>query len=268
MQISRKVEHMSSTSFREFVGEALKIVKGADAEGIPLRLMGALAVSYHCPKYRHYHEAMDRTPTDIDFASYSKFKNKLTEYLQTLGYKTDSMMMSYPSYAEGKRYMYVGKVHVDVFFDELKMCHRIDWSKRLEADDPTIPLADIVLEKLQIVEINPKDIKDLIILFLEHDVGETDKETLNGAYIADLLSKEWGFYYTATTNLGKVVSLIDEYIKLPDDEKDTVKKRVEKLLNMIESRPKTMGWKMRSRVGTKQKWYTEVEEDRGALKIE
>ncbi len=259
---------MSSNSFREFVGEAVKIVKGADQRGIPLRLMGALAVSYHCPKFSHYHEKMERTPTDMDFASYSKFKGELTEYLQTLGYNTDAMMMSYPSYAEGKRYMYVGKIHVDVFFDELKMCHRIDWSKRLESDKPTIPLADIVLEKLQIVQINPKDIKDLIILFLEHDVGETDEEMLNGEYISDLLSKDWGFYYTSTTNLDKVSKLMDDYIKLPEDERNTVKQRIGKLLNMIERHPKTMGWKIRSRIGAKQKWYTEVEEDRGVLRIE
>jgi hypothetical protein len=259
---------LSSNSFPEFISEAIKMVNGAEEKGITLRLMGALAVNYHCPTFRHYHEKMDRTPTDIDFASYSKYKSKLSEYLQTLGYQTDSMMMSYPSYAEGKRYMYVGKIHVDVFFDELKMCHRIDWSKRLEADTPTIPLADIVLEKLQIVEINAKDIKDLIILFLEHEVGDTDKESVNGNYIADLLSKDWGFYYTSTTNLNKVSKLMDEYIKLPEHERNVVRQRIDKLLEMIDSHPKSMGWKMRSKIGTKQKWYAEVEEDRGVLKIE
>ncbi len=258
----------SSNSFDDFVNEALKIVKAADEHGITLRLMGALAVSYHCPKYRHYHEKMDRTPTDIDFASYSKLKNKLTEFLQTLGYKTDPMMMSLPTYAEGKRYIYYGNVHVDVFFDELKMCHRIDWNGRLNVDSPTIPLADIVLEKLQIVEINPKDIKDLIILFLEHDIGETDSEMINGKYISELLSKDWGFYYTSTMNLGKVTNLLSEYVDLPETEANIVRSRVDKLLKMIEDRPKSMGWKMRSRIGTKQKWYTEVEEDRGTIRIE
>jgi len=177
-------------------------------------------------------------------------------------------MMSFPSYAEGKRYMYFGKVHVDVFFDELRMCHRIDWIKRLEVDKPTIPLADIVLEKLQIVEINPKDIKDLIILFLEHDVANADNETINGKYIAELLSKDWGFWYTSTMNLNKVLTLMNEYIQLPEDESKRVKERVNKLLTMIENQPKSMGWKMRSRMGTKQKWYMEVEEDRGTIKIE
>lgn len=259
---------MTPTSFQEFVSEGVKIVNGAEEQKIALRLMGALAVSHHCPKYRHLHEKMDRVPTDIDFASLSKHKEKLTTFLGGLGYKVDLQLMNYPTYAEGKRYMYFGDVHVDVFFDELKMCHRIDWSKRLEVDTPTIPLADIVLEKLQIVEINPKDIKDLIILFLEHDVGGIDKETINGKYISELLSKDWGFWYTSTMNLNKLLNLMNEYIQLPEDESKSVRDRVNKLLTMIENQPKSMGWKMRSRVGTKQKWYMEVEEDRGTIKIE
>jgi len=258
----------SPSSFAEFVDEGVKIVNNAEEQKITLRLMGALAVSHHCPKYRHLHEKMDRVPTDIDFASISKQKEQLTSFLKNLGYNVNQQMMSFPSYAEGKRYMYFGKVHVDVFFDELKMCHRIDWSKRLEVDKPTIPLADIVLEKLQIVEINPKDIKDLIILFLEHEVASADNETINGKYIAELLSKDWGFWYTSTMNLNKLLNLMNEYIQLPEDENKLVRDRVNKLLTMIENQPKSMGWKMRSRVGTKQKWYMEVEEDRGTIKIE
>jgi hypothetical protein len=259
---------MSTNSFNDFVSEAVGIAQSAEERGITLRLMGALAVSYHCPKFRHYHEKMDRTPTDIDFASHSKHRSKLTEFLGTLGYKTDTLSMNYPSYAEGKRCIYYGKVHIDVFFDELRMCHTIDWRKRLEVDSPTIPLADIVLEKLQIVEINPKDIKDLILLFLEHDVGAVDQEIINGEYISGLLSKDWGFYYTSTMNLNKTLSLMKQYIQLPEEEEKIVRERVQKLIDMIEKQPKSMGWKMRSRVGTKQKWYMEVEEDRGVLKIE
>jgi hypothetical protein len=259
---------MALSSFRDFIEEATSIVKGAGERGIPLKLMGALAVSLHCPKYGHFHEKMERAPTDIDFASYSEFKSKLTTFLQSLGYKTDVRMMSFPAYAEGKRYIYQGKTQVDVFFDELRMCHTVSWRKRLEVDDPTIPLADIVLEKLQIVEINPKDIKDLILLFLEHDVGDVDEETINGKYIAELLSRDWGFYYTSTTNLKKLVNLTGQYSELSPDESRTVQGRVDKLVSMIEEQPKSMGWKMRSRVGTKQKWYTEVADDYRVLKIE
>jgi hypothetical protein len=99
-------------------------------------------------------------------------------------------------------------------------------------------------------------------------VGDNDKETINGKYIAELLSKDWGFWYTSTTNLSKVLNLANEYIKLSEEDGKLMKERVNKLVEMIEKQPKSMGWKMRSRMGTKQKWYTEVEEDRGVIKIE
>ena len=108
---------MTLSSFQEFVSEGVKIVNNAEEHKITLRLMGALAVSHHCPKYRHLHEKMDRVPTDIDFASLSKHKEKLTAFLGGLGYKVDPQLMSFPTYAEGKRYMDFGEVHVDVFFD-------------------------------------------------------------------------------------------------------------------------------------------------------
>jgi len=259
---------MPSPSFREFVDEALAIVQAAEKQALTLRLMGALAVSVHCPKYSRYHEQMDRVPTDIDFAALSNQKQKLTDFLENLGYRTNPILMSLPSYAEGKRFVFNGKTRVDVFLDELRMCHAIDWRRRLHVDNPTIPLADIILEKLQIVHINAKDIKDLIIIFLEHDVGASDQDTINALYVAKLLSKDWGFYYTATTNLNKTLELIDEYAKLPDDERSIATSRIRKLLNAIEKEPKTLGWKMRSRVGTKKQWYMDVVEDQVSMKVE
>jgi len=83
-----------------------------------------------------------------------------------------------------------------------------------------------------------------------------------------LFSKDWGFYYTSTMNLNKVKTRVGEYIKLPEDEVKTVQERVDKLLSMIQNQPKSMGWKMRSRIGTKQKWYTEVADDYRVLRIE
>ena len=256
------------STYRDIIDEALRIVSSAAKDHILLRVMGALAVNIHCPVYGNMLEKMERVPTDIDFASYARFKDKLANFLPALGYTTDTRLMRFPSYAEGNRQVYHGKTTVDIFFDGLNMCHTIDWSKRLDLDDPTIPLADIVLEKLQIVQINPKDVKDLIVLFLEHEIGNTDRDTVNKKYISELLCKDWGFYYTATTNLQKIAGSVDKYISLPDHELDKVLKRIEGLLQMIEKEPKSLAWKMRSRVGTKKQWYQDVEEMRESRKIE
>ncbi len=256
------------STYRDIIDEALRIVRSAGQDDILLRVMGALAVNIHCPTYGNLLEKMEGVPTDIDFASYTRFKDKLTRLLPMLGYTTDIRLMRFPSYAEGNRHVYHGKTTVDIFFDGLNMCHSIDWRKRLDLDDPTIPLADIVLEKLQIVQINSKDIKDLIVLFLEHEIDNTDRDTVNGKYISELLSRDWGFYYTATTNLEKIAGSVDKYVSLPDYERDKVLKRIKELLLIIEKERKSLAWKMRSRVGAKKQWYQDVEEMRGSAKIE
>src|SRR5207237_5396907 len=94
---------------------------------------------------------------------------------------------------------------VDIFMDELYYCHRIAFGGRLHVDSHTIPLAELLLEKMQIVELNEKDVKDTIVLLLEHDIGDGDDETVNGRLIADVLSDDWGFYHTVNMNLDRVV---------------------------------------------------------------
>jgi hypothetical protein len=154
---------------------------------------------------------------------------------------------------------------IDVFFDQLNMCHKIDFRNRLEIDFPTMPLAELMLEKMQIVEFTEKDAKDSIMLLREHNVGDKDSETINQGYIARLLSKDWGFYYTVTTNLKKMRdSFVDEFGKdhLSTEDGEDVKKKIDLLLARIEEEPKEMRWKMRARIGTKKLWYQEVESRR------
>ena len=125
-------------------------------------------------------------------------------------------------------------------------------------DSPTITLADFLLEKMQIVQLNDKDKIDTVVLLREHEIGDVDKETINAQYISKLLAKDWGFYYTVTTNLGK----IKEYAQSSMTEEDSrdVAAKADQLVQRIENEPKTTGWKMRARVGPKKKWYKDVEE--------
>ena len=149
--------------------------------------------------------------------------------------------------------------HVDVFLDRLEMCHKIEYKKRLEIDSPTVPLAELLLQKMQIVKISEKDIIDTTMLILAHEIGETDENTINAGYIAGILSKDWGFFFTVTTNLRKVASLMREFKVLKKEEKETVSSRIDELLQRIEDKPKSRSWKMRARVGTSKKWYKEVD---------
>ena len=113
---------------------------------------------------------------------------------------------------------------------------------------------------MQIVHINEKDLKDSIVLLAEHEVGDTDSEMVNGRYIAQLLSGEWGFWYTVTTNLKRLKDYIQERSDLDTGVKKTVVARIDNLLRRLDDEPKTFGWKMRARIGPSMMWYNEVEE--------
>jgi hypothetical protein len=244
----------------KYVRKGLEIVDVAKKKGIELRLLGAVAVKIQCPKLRRFHEdVMERHATDLDFIAYSRDRNKVKKLFDELKYapiKTVIPMEGRDLFLESE------DVKVDVFYDRLEMCHAIDFDRRLEIDYPAIAVADIILEKTQIVKINEKDMKDLVILFAEHELGSSDNHMINSSYISKILAKDWGFYYTVTTNLKLLKDQFLNKWKDPSVQEylDKVGPRVDELLRQIEMEPKSMGWKMRQSVGTKKKWYKDVEE--------
>jgi hypothetical protein len=164
---------------------------------------------------------------------------------------------------EGGRAIYENSgthLHIDIFYEKLDFCHEIKWSGRLEVDSPTIPLAELLLEKMQIVRINEKDVIDTIMLLLEHPLGDGDEETINMARVAHLCAAEWGLWRTLTMNLDKVQKLAMGYVQLGDEHKHHVVAQVTAALQRIEVEPKPMAWRLRARVGDRVKWYKDVEE--------
>ena len=181
------------------------------------------------------------------------YYDKLDDLLGEFGWKIGNWVWNKKQFAlmYNRRAFERNGIKMDVFFDELNMCHKIHLRERLKIDDFTIPLADLLLEKMQIVKINEKDVKDVIILLKEHVVGMNEnKETIDAEFIADLLSKDWGFYYTVTENLKKIRDhFLDNYQIFALKERTEVKQKIDKLLVTIEKKPKTLGWKMRESNG-------------------
>ena len=244
----------------KFEGELKRIIKASDEAGILLRVIGSLAFQMHCSEYGYIQEAMGRAYTDIDFAAYRKQTKEIKELMDGLGYteNREVFIMS-----EGERSIFDKPdtgLHVDVFYEKLDFCHVIRWEGRLEVDSPTIPLAEMLLEKMQIVQINEKDVIDTIMLLLEHPLGDIDKETINIKYIAELCSSDWGLWRTTTMNLDKVRQLAHGYEQLKDGQKAHVEGQVVSALERIESEPKSLAWRLRARVGDRVKWYKEVDE--------
>jgi len=237
-----------------------ELVAKADEHGATIRVLGALAFRIKCPDYKWMEYENERVLTDIDFVATMKEIDRVQDTFFDLGWEENQNVLRL--FGDKRRIFYhpTEPVHTDIFIDKLRFCHEIDFRGRLELDRPTITLADLLLEKLQIVEINRKDLIDVMMLLRQHDVSETegDNERIDGAYIARLLGSDWGFWRTATMNIGKVDGLADEYLGL--DEAPPVRKRLAVLSRLIDDRPKSMGWRIRSKVGDRVTWYREVEE--------
>jgi hypothetical protein len=247
----------------DFYAERTRILDALALKGnshIILRLIGALAFRTHCPQYGYIQEALGRVFTDIDFASYHHFFKDIRTFFSDLGYEEDKMVSRL--FSEVRLLFHDPQFgrHIDVFFDKLDFSHVIPLKGRLEVDSPTLPLAELFLEKMQIAQINEKDLIDTIMVLREHPVGNTDDETINCEVVCSLCASDWGLWRTVTGNLEVVAGFLDAYPQLTDEDRRVVGGRIEELRSRIDSYPKTARWKLRSRIGERVKWYKDVEE--------
>ena len=239
------------------------MVEKAQSEGISLRILGGLAVRLHCSEFLSLLQNLGRATqfADMDVITLAESQKRLEPFFKQNGFNPEPKMRRTPA-IWAYRHVYLrpdGKSSVDVFFDKLEMSHTIDLRQRLAVDSPTIPLADLLLAKLQIHEINEKDVKDAIVLIRAHEIADNDQESINEKYIAQLMSQDWGFYHTVTTNLRKTKLLLQDY-KIDQNDKNDVLSKIDRLLSRIESEPKTSMFRLRARIGEKKKWYNEVDE--------
>jgi len=227
---------------------------------IVMRLIGALAFRTHCPQFGYLQDALGRVFTDIDFATYSRHIKDVTRFLTELGYHEDKMVTRL--FGEGRMLFHEDKYgrHIDVFLDRLDFSHVLPLTGRLEVDTLTLPLAELLVEKMQIVQLNEKDLIDTIMLLREHSVGNSDNETINATVISHLAANDWGLWRTLTGNLAHVSERLDKYPQLTDDDRRVVRERINALLDLIESQPKTMRWKVGGICHERVKWYKDVEE--------
>jgi hypothetical protein len=247
----------------DFYSERTRIVDALaqdENKHVIMRLIGALAFRTHCPQFGYFQDKLGRKFTDIDFASYPRFGKDIRRILTELGYEEDKQVtqlfgdrrMVFHDPAFGR--------HIDVFYNLLDYCHPVSFIGRLEAEELTIPLAELLLEKMQIVQINEKDVIDSIMLLREHPIGDTDKETVNAAIICRILANDWGYWRTVTGNLKVLIEKLETYEGITDEDREVVRKRIAELEARIEAAPKSLKWKARAQIGERMKWYKDVEE--------
>jgi hypothetical protein len=254
------------------LAEALRIVDVANSRGLLLRLMGGMAVRAHAPDWTH---RTRRREVDLDFATRGKDRAAVYKLLEAEGYTPDKRHNAMFGGSQGWFVDVSRNRPVDVLVDKLEMCHRIDFDGRLERSSPTLPVADLLLSKLQIVKLNKKDLLDAMILLAEHPLAQDDgaADSREGAGTISLprilahTSNDWGWWRTVTGNLDKLEAYLATDVQPEDlDVGDGRQARLDPgpqirdLRAAIEAAPKSTKWKLRARVGEKMSWYQEPEE--------
>jgi hypothetical protein len=237
------------------VAEGTRIASAAFERGIPLRVLGGVAVAILCPS--SYRPPLRREYADIDLATTGPAREAVKGLMEELGYDEDREF----NVLHGHRRLYFwderNQRQVDVFVDEANLCHRINLRSRIEVVPLTLPLADLAVLKLQVVETNEKDYLDLCAIFADHDLTPGDTG-INSHYISELAASDWGLWRT----LGMVAERTEAFARQLDGftSADTVTDRLCRLRGEIDAAPKSRTWKLRSRVGDRKRWYELPEE--------
>jgi hypothetical protein len=272
LPILRPAMEAEPRTLEDPLAEALRIVAAADREGILLRLMGGMAVRAHAPDWTH---RTRRREVDIDFATRARDRKAAFALLEREGYSPDKRHNALFGQHQGYFVDEARRRPVDILVDKLEMCHRIEFGDRLAKSTPTLPVAELLLSKLQIVKINRKDVLDAIILLAEHPLGQDDGEVDSSRGLAAIslprilsfTSNDWGWWRTVTGNL----DVLSQYLDTDFTEADVdvgggrpvlfdPRAQVTALRAAIDGAPKSTRWKLRAAVGERQQWYVDPEE--------
>jgi hypothetical protein len=237
--------------------EATRVAAAIAKDGIPLRLIGGGAIYLRCPTARE--GTLHRAYADLDFVGLEEHGPRIRRFFESLGYEPDTWFnklhgrtrMLFWDQANGRQ--------ADVFLDRMTMCHVLEFRNRLEIDSQTLTLADLLLTKLQIVEMNRKDLVDLVALLVDHSIGDQDGEQINGAFIAHLTANDWGLHRTVTQNLQQVRQAAAEFRDVGGLPLET---QLDVLQALIDQASKSPAWRVRALVGERVRWYETPEEVR------
>jgi hypothetical protein len=244
----------------DIVAEAGRLLELANTEGVPLRVLGGVAIHLRAPVALP--PALTRTYADVDFVTAKGASAEVQRLLRGAGYEPQ---VAFNALHGTERLLFFDNENerqVDVFVGSFSMSHKVPVAERLELEPDTLPLAELLITKLQIAELNEKDVRDALALFHGHPVDERDGDAINSARVAELCRGDWGLWRTLTGNLSACREQIARY-DLPDEERARLREKMDSLLDRIEREPKSRAWKLRARIGERKRWYTLPEEVAG-----
>lgn len=254
---------MNQDPLEDPIDEAQRLAAAAKSKKLGLKLIGGAGVHLHSPSARK--APLKRKYGDLDYAISKRDRKAALDFFPGLGYEANERF----NLMQGDRrlcfYDSTNGRQVDVFIDVFRMSHVIDLRGRLDHDGPCASPSDLLLSKLQIYEMNRKDLVDLVALVLDHPVeaGWGD-EVIDAGYVARVAADDWGMYRTLQVNTEKLRAALAEL----DVDRELVRSRLEDLWSAIEANPKGLKWKLRAQVGDRLQWYELPEEVRSPYQPE
>jgi hypothetical protein len=243
----------------ELFGEMKRLVEAADRNQIHLRAFGGLAILAHSQTDPRFFQ---RDAPDLDFLAPKNDRQKLEPFFREMGYSPDKQF----NLLNGMRrqiYYYDRShdLHIDILIGDFEMCHKLPLDDRLNVDPFTIPLAELLLSKAQVVQLNRKDALDIISLLFNNEVGDEERGQIGLDRIDWLCGQDWGLYKTTSLNLARVEEILGgNDLPITPVERGLILERVQKIQKSFDDMPKSIAWQMRDKVGTRVRWYLEVEE--------
>ncbi len=246
-----------TTILGEPQAEAQRVIAAAAAQGLTMRLLGGIAVLLQSPSATQ--RPLTRGYGDLDFAVAGKRTYQVERLMIALGYRPDQ---AFNLYHGDDRLLFFDDLHarqVDIFLDTFRMCHHIPLKRRMGLEPLTLPLAELLLTKLQIVEMNEKDALDLCALLLDHPFGDSDQGMFNLPRIAKLCANDWGLWKTVNLSAQKVRHFCAASALTPA-QKNHIFQQLELLDQALRRTPKTLVWHARNTLGERVRWYELPEE--------
>ena len=244
------------------IEEAERIAAAARAAPVGIKLMGGAGIHLHSPSAQR--PPLRRKYGDLDYVMPKRDRKAVLAFFPSLGYEANERF----NVMQGDRRLYFfdneHERQVDVFIDSIRMSHIIDLRGRLDHEGPCASPSDLLLSKLQIFEMNHKDLVDLTALLLDHPIAGHSDEAIDADYVARLTAGDWGFYRTLQVNIEKLDATLDEL----DVDRDLVRSRLAEILKAVGAEPKSMKWRLRAQVGDRLRWYELPEEVRSPYQAE
>lgn len=235
-----------------------RLVDAAEGAGLALRLFGGVAIWLRSDARTR--TVLGRSYADVDLVAHRRGSRAVRELLEAEGYVPERTFNATHGASRLLYHAQDNAFHIDVFLDHFEMSHELDFESRLEVEPLTLPAADLLLAKLQVAEINRKDLTDAAMLLLDHELADSDGAArLNVGHVSEVCAGDWGLFTTVSDNLEALAGVTPE-LPLEDAQRVALTEQIASLRERLDAAPKSRAWKLRAKIGRRKRWYEVPEE--------